>query len=82
MISESLIDLGFGFLGGVFESFPKMEWSVNTGAFQFLSDALNMICYIIPLGTVKHIITMVITIAFMRIMIAIFRTIWELIPFV
>lgn len=82
MISEFFIDLGFSFLEGLLGKLPDMTWEFSTSAFAYLKDFLDMICYLLPVGTITNIISMVVAIAFMRICIAFFRTIWDLIPFV
>ena len=82
MIAEFFINCGFGILDGVFSLLPQIEWDVNTSAWSYLRDFLDMICYLLPLDTITAIISLIFGIAFLRIAIAFVRTLLDLIPFV
>lgn len=82
MIGEFFIDCGFGILSSALEKLPVMTWTVETSAGEFLGDFLDMVCYLLPLGTIQQIFSLIMTLTFMRIGIAFIRTIWGFIPFV
>lgn len=81
MITEFFIDCGFGILDGLFSLLPEIEWNVNTTAFDYAGDILDMICYLLPIGTITAIITLILGIAFLRIAISFIRTVVGMIPF-
>ena len=82
MITEFFLDLLFGVVEGLCSLMPEIYWTVDTGAFSYAHDALSMVCYLLPMGTVTNIVSLLIAILFLRIAIAFIRTILGLIPFV
>lgn len=82
MVTEKLIDILFGVTSGLFSLLPDVTWDVNTSAFEFLRSALEMICYLLPLGHIKTIISLIIGIAVFRAMVSFFWVIRDLLPFV
>ena len=82
MITELLIDILFGVTSGLFSILPDVSWDVNTSAFEYLRSAIEMICYLLPLGTIKAIIAAIISIAIFRAFVALFWVIRDLLPFI
>lgn len=82
MIAEFFINIGFGFLDGVFALLPEINWNVDTSAWSYLGDILDMICYLLPMGTVTAIAVLIIDIALLRVAISFIRTILGMIPFI
>ena len=82
MIVEKLIDIIFAVTSGLFSILPDVSWDVNTSAFDFLRSIIEMICYIIPLDTVKTIAAAIISIAVFRAFVALFWVIRDLLPFI
>lgn len=82
MITEKLIDILFGVTSGLFSILPDVSWNVNTSAFEYLRSAVEMICYLIPLGTVKAILALIISISIFRAFVALFWVVRDLLPFV
>ncbi len=82
MITEKLIDILFAVTSGLFSILPDVSWDVNTSAFEYLRSVLEMVCYLIPLGTVKTLIALIISIAVFRAMVALFWVIRDLLPFI
>lgn len=82
MITEKLIDILFAVTSGLFSILPDVSWDVNTSAFEYLRSVLEMVCYLIPLGTVKALIALIISIAVFRAMVALFWVIRDLLPFI
>lgn len=82
MISEFFINAGFGIADRFLSLLPDMTWSVDTTAWQYLKDFLDMVCYILPLETVIDIGSLIVTLSVFRICIAIIRAIKGFIPFV
>ena len=82
MITEKLIDILFGVTSGLFSLLPPISWDVNTAAFEYLRDALEMVCYLIPLATVKGIVALLVSVAVFRAFASLFWVIRDLLPFV
>lgn len=82
MITEKLIDILFGVTSGLFSILPDVSWDVNPSVFEYLRSVLEMICYLIPLGTVKAIIALIVSLAVFRAFVALFWVIRDLLPFV
>lgn len=82
MITEKLIDILFAVTSGLFSILPDVSWDVNTSSFEYLRSVLEMVCYLIPLGTVKTLIALIISIAVFRAMVALFWVIRDLLPFI
>ena len=82
MVSEFFINIGFSFVDKIFSFLPAIEWSVDTSAWTYLTDILEMVCYLLPMHTISAIVVLIIDIAFVRIAISFFRTVLGLIPFV
>lgn len=82
MIAEFFIDCGFGIADGLFAMLPEITWSVDTTAWQYAKDFLDMIAYLLPLNTIIAIITLIVDIAIARVIISVLRVLLSLIPFV
>lgn len=82
MITEFLINCFCGISSGFFEFLPDVTWTVDTTAWQYLKDFLDMISYLLPMGTIKTIVALIFDIAVFRIVVSILRTVLGLIPFV
>lgn len=82
MISEFFIDAGFGIADKFLSMLPDMTWSIETSAWEYAKDFLDMICYLLPLNTIRNIVSFIVAVAFVRIVISFARTIMGFIPFV
>lgn len=82
MISEFFIDSGFSVIEGILEKMPDISWDVNTSAWQYLKDYIDMICYLLPLDTITAIISLIIGVTIVRILIAFAGIFKRIIPFI
>lgn len=82
MISEFFLNIIFKLVSGMFSVVPDITFSVDTTAFQYFVDILKVACYMLPMGTVSAIIGIIVGLAWLRIQVAIIRTIWDLLPLV
>lgn len=82
MIVESILDLFFGILSGIFGMLPEITWSIDTSAFQTFVGTLDVVMYLLPMQTVVMMISIVIWITVFRIVISLIKTLWELLPVV
>jgi len=54
---------------------------VDTSAWQYVGDFIDMIAYLLPMGHIKVAISFIITVGFFRIAMAVGRSILDMIPF-
>ena len=80
MIVESLFNVFFGFLTSLFDFLPSIEWTVNASFFTAFLDIIKVAGYILPMETVTTIFFLSLTLATFRLVIALIRAIWGLLP--
>lgn len=81
MIGEFFLDIVFGIVSGIFDLLPDFSWSVETTAFEYFMDILSLVGYIFPWNTVVAIATLIFGFSVFRIVIAVIKSIWDLLPF-
>lgn len=82
MISEFFLNIIFSFVSGMLNLLPEFTWSVESSAFEYLISFIRMIGYLLPWGTVSAIVSLVVALFVFRIIIAIIKTVWDLLPLV
>lgn len=82
MISEFFLNIIFGLVSSMLELMPEVEWSVDTSWFEYFLDIIRVAGYMLPFETVTHICRMVIALTIVRIVIAIPKAIWDILPLV
>lgn len=82
MITEGLLNMLFGFAEGLLEKFPDITWSVDTTAWEYVKDILDMIAYLLPMAHIKMIVSAIVALTCVRIFISVGKTIFNFIPFV
>ena len=82
MVTEFLLNIVFNLVSGMFELFPDISWNVNSSFFDYMSSFLRCAAYILPWHTVKQIVSLVFTLALIRIVIATIKVIWDVLPIV
>lgn len=82
MISEFMIDIIFGILTALLSVLPDITWSVDVSSFTPFFQILNAVCYLLPMGAISSIVSMVIGLTVFRVVISIVKTIWSLLPVV
>lgn len=82
MITELILDGFFGLAGWFCGLLPPIEWTIETGAWEFGRDALSMICWLLPMDTIRGIVGCIIGLGIFRIMVAFVRFVLDLVPFV
>lgn len=73
-----LFDVAHFFLGML----PEIEWTVDTTAWEYTRDALSIICWLLPMGTIRAVIGCIIAIAIFRIVVSFIRFVISFVPFV
>lgn len=82
MVTEKLIDMIFGVVTGLFKLLPDITWDVNTSAFQYLHDVVDMICYLLPMNTISAIAILIFDLALFRAFMALIRIFREFLPLI
>ena len=82
MIIEMLINVGFGIAHLFFSMLPDFEWSVTSASWSAAKSILDGICYFLPLDTVTAIISLIISLALLRVTLKFISLVVGLIPFV
>lgn len=82
MISEFFLNIVFGLVSGMLELLPDISWSVETSAFEFLLSFLRCAAYLLPWGTVLAILGLIVSFSVFRVIIAIIKAVWDLLPLV
>ena len=82
LITNFFINQGFNFVESVFALLPDITWDVNTTAWQYLGNFLDMIGYLLPMGTISTVVSLIFATGVFRICISFARTLMDLIPFV
>lgn len=82
MVSEFFLNIIFNLLEWMLELLPEVSWSVNTSAFTYFMSIVDVVCYMLPVNTIITIAGIVIDLMIFRIVIAIVRTVWDLLPLV
>ena len=82
MISEFVLNIVFGIVSGLLSLLPDIQWSVDSAALTTFLGYVKVGSYLLPMGTVATITTLIIAIIGFRIVISLIKTIWELLPVV
>lgn len=82
MIVNSLMDVIFRMLEWVMSRLPDITWSVDTNAFQYFFSVIKAVCYLLPMGTIGTMFSIVVSIMTFRIMISLIKTVWAVLPLV
>lgn len=82
MIAEFFLNIIFALVEGMFSILPDISWDVGTGVFSSFLDVLSCVCYMLPMGTVSVIAGLTLSISVFRAVIALVKTIWDLLPIV
>lgn len=81
MFVELLAKFGFGLASVIFEMLPDFEWSVASSSWSAAKSILDGVCYFLPLDTVTTIISLILSLAFLRLTLKFIGIIFDLIPF-
>lgn len=81
MITEALLSILFGAADKAMGLLPDIVWTVDTSAWDYIYDIMSMVAYLMPIQTVRNIMAMIIAIIVFRIVVALIRAVYGLIPF-
>ena len=82
MITELILNGFFGIADFFLGLMPAIEWTVETSAWQYVSDILSMVCWLLPMGHIRLIIAAIIAVGFFRLTISAIRALAGLLPFI
>ena len=77
MIVEGLFDFFFGF---IINLFPTVNINIPSGLITGAVEAFQVIFYIVPMTTVFAILTITLSLHAFRIVVALIKTLWDLLP--
>lgn len=80
MITEAIINVLFVLANGFTSLFPAISWNVDSAVFNTFFDIIKIAAYLLPMYTVIAILEIVIAFQVFKIVIALTKTIWDLIP--
>lgn len=80
MIVEFVFNLFFGILEGLLSFLPDISWTVTADLFTKFFDVLRVAGYLLPMPTVFAILKLIVVLTVFRAVVALIRTIWDLIP--
>ena len=82
MITEFFLDIVFNISYGALSLLPDITWSLDSTALTYFIDIIRVVGYMLPGSTVIAILTLVFAFTMLRIVIAVIKTVWDLLPFV
>lgn len=81
MITESFFTLLFNCIRGLLALIPDISWEVNPEVFDSFFSFIHMAGYLLPMQTVIVILGIIFSFNLFKIIIAIIKTIWSVLPF-
>lgn len=82
MVLEFILNAVFGLIQMLFAALPDISWDIGTGACGTFLDLIRVVTYIFPLDTFLTVFAIVVVLNNFKIIIAVIKSIWSLLPFV
>lgn len=82
MVTQGLIQIVLKIFGGVFSVLPDISINVQSSAYATFMDMVSGVIYLLPVGTIFTIFSIIMSIWTFKILIAIPKAIWEVLPIV
>lgn len=80
MIIESLLNVVFSIVNIILSPISLLGWGFDLALCSPLGDILKVVYYVLPIDKLSPIITFIIAMFIFRAVIALIKTIWELLP--
>lgn len=80
MLTEVALSGVFDLVYGLLSLLPDLEWTMDTTILVTVVQFLQVIFYIVPVGTVVQILFIQFALQTFRITVSLIKTIWQLIP--
>lgn len=81
MIVEALINLLFLPISGILSLLPDISFTVKADMFTKFLEVLRLVGYVFPMKTVAAVLGLTVSLAVLRIMIALVRFVRSMLPF-
>ena len=82
MITDSLLNVVFGIVNFILSPVSLVEWGFYLFYLSPLHDILRIIYFVIPIDKIFPIIVFIISMFIFRAIIALIKTIWDILPIV
>lgn len=82
MITDSLLNVVFGIVNFILSPVSLVEWGFDLFYLSPLHDILRIIYFVIPIDKIFPIIVFIISMFIFRAIIALIKTIWDILPIV
>ncbi len=80
MLTQSIFDFLFNFVMNLLDLLPDIDFSIPSGIITGVVEAFQVIFYVLPMGTVFGILSIVFALHSFRILICLIKTLWDLLP--
>lgn len=82
MISEFFLNIIFQLLEWLLSALPEISISADWGTTSTFFGVVRCVLYMLPLNTISAIVGIILAVSGFRVIIAIVKTIWDLLPIV
>lgn len=82
MVTELFLNIIFQLVEWILSPIPNLSLNLNWGATSSFWGVVRCVLYMLPLGTIAAIVSLLILISTFRIFVSIVKTIWDLLPLV
>ena len=80
MITDYIIDLIYKIFMFFLSGHEPLDFNIDINFVDTITDFLGFIFYVIPINGLAPIISIIVTITAFRILIAVIKTLWDLLP--
>lgn len=80
MITNTLLNIVFGIVNVILAPISLLGWAFDLALCSPLGDILKVVYYVLPIGKLSPIITFIVAMFIFRAVIALIKTIWDLLP--
>lgn len=80
MVLKVFLDFAFSVLDALLSLLPSVQWNFDSSVLEPFLDILRVVAYLLPMDTVMDILSLFCALMGFRIVIALIKTIWSLIP--
>lgn len=81
MISDLIVSLIYNIFMFIVNGREPLRFNIESSVYEFIHDFMAFLFFILPIGGLKRIFSIIVSIIVFRIIIAIVKTIWDLLPF-
>lgn len=81
MLSEFILDIIYDIVSWLLGLLPEISFSADSTAFQYFIGIIRVSAYMLPMGAVSKIISLVFVLTLFRLVIAVIKAVWDLLPF-